>query len=205
MQPEALTERMLDAVSVQPFTPDLRSVPAAARHRRRTRSAQIGGLGLAACVVLTGTLVTVDRKPTPAPAPVASGKTRLQPGQTRVVDGDIRYRLAEPGAVPALSREKALAAYRRASTQPFTSLELIRFSNDVTGEIQPDGSVVLEYEDVLAWAFIQVGTTPAFYGGMDTPRPTDYPTDCDSVNVVRADRPTAPDGSGFGFSDCGPR
>lgn len=201
MQPEALRDRMVEAVSVQPFTPDLRGLTVAARRRRRARAAQVTSLGLVSCAMLTGTLIFLDQ---PTPAPAVGREPRVQPGPTRVLEGGISYRLAEPDAVPVLSRDEALAAYRRASSLPFTSMELIRFTNDVTGKIRSDGSVVLEYQDTLAWAFIEVGTTPAFYGGIDSPRPTNWPTDCDRINVIRADRRAVPWGPGFGFSDCAP-
>lgn len=67
-------------------------------------------------------------------------------------------------------------------------MSLVSYSNDVYGDIQPDGSVVPRYQGVLAWAFIYRGVALVAVGAA---RPSDQPLpapvqNCDHVSLVDA-------------------
>jgi hypothetical protein len=68
---------------------------------------------------------------------------------------------------------------------------LTRYSNSVYGEIQPDGSVKPDYQNVLAWAVIYTGVHIDAIGGPagrtapPPPPPGGTPT-CDFVFLVNA-------------------
>jgi hypothetical protein len=81
---------------------------------------------------------------------VAVATTRVYP--------NTRMRLAPPeaGTAPRVTSEQALEAVRAGGHVPDPvkdpEVELVAYSNDSNGDLQPDGSVKLLYQNVLAWA-----------------------------------------------------
>ena len=112
--------------------------------------------------------------------------------ERRVAGGQIRYRPAEASARPQVGREAALTRYLEDQEGPAggvvsADLELVRYSDDVAGNILADGTVALFNQDSLVWFVRYLDRPVPFYGGMNTPPPVNYPETCDFVDVIDSD------------------
>jgi hypothetical protein len=155
-----------------------------------------GVIGLVAGVVAMGTLVGCgnDTK--------HQNQSLRMIAQSGAAPTTVQYpgnsvTLAPPaaGSSPAVTAAQALSAYQQAGIFPGAAsqsppdIQLYDFSDNVMGDLQPDRSIALKYQHVLAWAVIFHSVPYQGLGGGDNhPIPEDLVTmvDANNGNILEA-------------------
>jgi hypothetical protein len=103
---------------------------------------------------------------------------------------------AEPGVKPSVARQDVRSHYAKYRTHEPDLIELVRYRDDVYGDIQTDGSVRLRHRNTLAWALVHKSVQVPFYGGIGSIPPPQRV--CDQIDVMDAHTGTML----VGFFDC---